>query len=143
MADFQCIKELGVLLLVAICLQHLAQIHGFTVNTLGYLTNTLGTVIYAVHTCHHSRQGFCGTDIRCCFLAFDMLLACLQSKAESRFLVGVFAQTDDTTRHIAFVLLASSHISCGWTTKAHWQTEALCCTAHNICVEWLEQCQCH
>ena len=142
-ANLQRIKELRVFLLIAVCLQHLAQIHRLTMNTFGYLTNTLCAMIYTVHTCHHSRQGFCGTDIRRRFLAFDMLLSCLKCQTESWLLVGIFTQTNDTTWHIAFVLLASCHVSCGRTTKAHWQTKALCCTAHDICFQRLEQCQCH
>ena len=108
-------------------------------NTFGNLTDTFSTVIDAVHTCHHRREGFGGTDIRCRALAFDMLLACLQRQAVRRVLVFVFAQTDDTSGHVAFVLVAGSHVSCGRTAEAHGQTEPLGGTAHDICGEGFEQ----
>ena len=142
-ANLQRIKELGVLLLIAVCLEHLAQIDRLAMDTLGYLTNTLCAVINAIHTCHHSRERLCGTDVGCRFLAFDMLLTCLERQAECWFLVGVLAESNDTTRHIAFVLLAGSHIASGRTTKAHRQAKALRRTAHDVCVQRFEQCQCH
>ena len=141
--DLQGVEELRILLGVAISLEHFVQVHGFGMNTLRYLTNSFRTVKNAIHTCHHGRQGLCGTDIRSRFFAFDMLLACLQSQAIRRTLVFILAKTDDSTRHIAFILIARSHITGSRSTKAHRQTKTLSSTAHNICIKRFEQRQSH
>ena len=89
--DLQCIKELVVLLRVAVGLQHLAQIDRLAMYLLGNLAQSFSAVILCVERYHHRTQSLSRTDVRCGFLALDMLLARLQSKAVSRAFVHVFA----------------------------------------------------
>ena len=136
--DLKCIKELRILLVITVSLQHLTQIHRFAVDAFCNLTDTFRAVVHTVHTCHHSREGFGGTDVRCCAFALDMLLACLERQTVSRTVVFVFTQTDDTSRHVAFVFVACSHVSGCRTTKAHRQTETLRRTTHDIRIQRFE-----
>ena len=63
----------------------------------------------------------------------SQLLTRLQSQAVSRTLMAVFTQTDNTSGHVAFILIFCSHITGSRTAKAHRQTETLCRAANNIC----------
>ena len=137
------IEELRVLLVEAVCLEHLAEVHGFAVNTFCYLAYTFCAVVNAIHTCHHGRECFGGADIRCGALTFYMLFTRLQGKAVSRALVFIFAQTDDTSRHVTLVFITRSHIAGGRSTEAHRQSETLCCAAHDVGVERLEERESH
>ena len=132
--ETESIEELGVILLYSVSLHQFVEINSATVNTFGYLANAFRTVINAVETCHHSAESLSGTDVRCSFLAFDVLFAGLQSETVCGVVVGIFAQTDYTSGHIALELVAGSHITCGRTAEAHRKAETLCRSAHNICV---------
>ena len=68
------VKELRILLVVAVSLKHLAQIHRLAMNTFCDRAYSFRTVIHAVHASHHRRQRFGSTDIRSSTFAFDMLL---------------------------------------------------------------------
>ena len=142
-ADFEGIEELRVLLVVAIGLQHLAKINGFAVDSFCDRADTFSPMVNTIHTSHHCGECFSGTDIRSRFLAFDMLLACLQSKAVSGVFVFIFAQTDNSSGHVPLVLVTGSHISGSRSTKAHRQAETLRCTAHDIRSKRFEQRQSH
>ena len=76
---------------------------------------------HAVETHHHGAQRLCRADVRCGFLALDMLLARLQCQAERGATVGIFAQSDDTPGYVALELIARSHIACGRSAEAHRQ----------------------
>ena len=54
------------------------------------LTNSFRTVINTVHTCHHGREGFGGTYVRCRAFTLDVLLTSLQSETIRRMLIFVF-----------------------------------------------------
>ena len=137
--DLEGVEELRVLLVVAVSLEHLAQIDGFAVNAFGDLADTFCAVIDAVHTGHHRREGFGRTDIRGRAFALDMLFARLQGETVGGVLVFIFAQTDDTSRHVAFVLVARRHVAGCRTAKAHRQTKTLRGAAHDIRVKRFEQ----
>ena len=95
--DTQGVEELGILLAEAIGLEHFVEISGFVVDTLGYLANAFRSVIYTVEAGHHRRKGLGSTDITGGFLALDMLFTRLQGQAVGRTLVGILAQTDNTS----------------------------------------------
>ena len=112
-------------------------------NGLGNLAQTFRSVILGVERHHHCGQCFGSTDVRCGFLAFDMLFAGLQCQAICGALVQVFTQSDDAPGQFAFVFIACSHISGGRSTKAHRQSEALRCAADDIGIQRSEQTQSH
>ena len=102
----------------------------------GNFTEAVITVISSVETAHDGREGLCGTDVRESFLAFDVLLATLEGEAESRFTVDIFRNTNEATRHKAFVLFVRSEISGGRTTEIEWHTEALGRTEGDVGTEF-------
>ena len=102
----------------------------------GNFAEAVITVISSVETAHDGREGLCGTDVRESFLAFDVLLATLEGEAESRFTVDIFRNTNEATRHKAFVLFVRSEISGGRTTEIEWHTEALGRTESDVGTEF-------
>ena len=58
-------------------------------------------------------------------------------------LIFVFTQTDNTSRHLAFVFIACSHISGSRSSESHRQSETLRRAAHDIRIQRLEQRQRH
>ena len=112
-------------------------------NGLGNLAQTFRSMILGVERHHHCGQCFGSTDVRCGFLAFDMLLAGLQCQAVSWTLIHILAQSDYSSGQFAFVFIACSHISGGRSTKAHRQSEALRCAADDIGIQRSEQTQSH
>ena len=85
----------------------------------------LCAIIDAVEAHNRSHQSRCGTDIRGCALALDVLLAHLQRHTQGTTTEAVYRHTDNTTWHIAFESLLRSHIARRRTSKAHWATETL------------------
>mgnify|MGYP007101877951 CR=1 FL=1 len=73
-SDLERVKELRILLVIAVRLKHLAQVRRLTMNTFCDRAYSFRTVIHAVHACHHRRQRLGSTDIRSGAFAFDMLL---------------------------------------------------------------------
>ena len=123
--NLQRVEELRVLLIVAVRLQQFAQVHRFAVDMFCNLADAFRTVIDCVEARHHRAQRLSRTDVRRGLLAFDMLLARLQGQTVRRLVVRVFAQTDDTSRHVALELVLSGHITRRRTAETHRQTETL------------------
>ena len=85
-----------------------------------------------VETSHGSQQRLSGTDVRSSFFAFDVLLACLQCHTVTNMSILVFRQSDDTSRHITLVLIASSEVSSRRTSVEHRSSQSLSATEYYV-----------
>ena len=90
------------------------------------------SVIYGIETGHCGQQRLCGTDVGSRFLAFDVLLAGLQRHAVTRLSVFVFRPADDTSRHIALVLVACGEVSGRRAAVEHRRAQPLGSSEYDV-----------
>ena len=128
----QGIEVVGILLLVAQCIDSLFEEGSDAVNARGNVANTLRTMPYSIHSRHRGQQSLSGTDVRGGLLTFDMLLTGLQSHAVAEVTIFILTPSNDAARHVALVLVASSEIGCRRATIKHGDTETLRATKNDI-----------
>ena len=114
------------------CLQSLSDRSCCRMDMLGNATQTLSTVINGIETNHRSHQCRCGTDVRRCAFALDVLLTHLESHTQSLVTQTIDADADDSTGHIALKLLTCSHITCARATESHRSTHTLSATDSDV-----------
>ena len=105
------------------------------VYAMGDTLESVRTVVDTVHRCHVGKKCLRSADVRCCFVATDVLLACLQRHAKSKIALCIDAHSDDTSWHHALVRLTGSHKRSVGSTIPKWHTKALRTTHRNIGAE--------
>ena len=70
-------------------------------HALGNTLEPAWAMVHRIHAGNYRQQHLGCTDIRCRFLAADMLLAGLQSQPVRWFAIGVLRQTHQSTGQVA------------------------------------------
>src|SRR5947207_13545722 len=105
-------------------------------HAFGNRSQTTWPVINRVHRRDDGEQDLRGANVTCRFVAANVLLACLQRQSISWSAFGIVRNTDQTTGHVAFVLIAGCE-KCGvWSAEPKWNSETLRATNRNIRAEF-------
>src|SRR5207237_6788802 len=86
---------------------------------------TARAVINGVHRRDHSEENLGGANVTCRFVAADVLLARLQRQSVRGPAFGIVRNADQSTRHVAFVLIARRKISGVGSAETERNTETL------------------
>src|ERR1700731_4938946 len=94
-------------------------------NSLGDCAQTARPVIDRVHRRNHGEKNLCRANVAGRFVAADMLLPRLQRESIGRPAFSVVGNTNETARHMPFVLIARSEVGGVRTAKTERNTKAL------------------
>src|ERR1700682_2902719 len=102
---------------------------------------TARAVINRVHRCDHSEQDLRGADVTGGFVAADVLLARLQRESIGGATFGVVGNADESSGHVAFVLVARREVARVRSTEAERHSETLRAADGNISAEFARRFQ--
>src|SRR2546423_598180 len=102
-----------------------SQLTRQAMDALGDCAQTAWSVINRIHGRDDREKNLCRANIAGRFVATDVLLARLQRESVSGSAFSIVRDTDESPRHVAFVLIARGKIRCVRSAEAEWDSKAL------------------
>ncbi len=93
-------------------------------------------MINGIHRGHHAEEHLGGADVRCGFIAADVLLASSECEAHGRVALSIFGNANETTGHLAFVDIFGREETRMRSAESHGHAESLGRTHGDIGTEF-------